>query len=419
MVLARQGRAHLLSLLLLVTLAVFSAGDAGGQAPPAGQGPPEPGRRQPPGQGSSVTLFLCGDVMIGRGIDQALPNPGDPTIHEPYAQDARVYLRLAEQAGGPIPRPVDFSYIWGDALDELARMQPDLRAVNLETSITASEDLWPGKGINYRMHPDNLPCLTAAGIHYCALANNHVLDWGYRGLRETLQSLARGGIAFSGAGRSLQEAERPAVIELAGKGRVILASLGSASSGIPLGWAAGDGTPGVNLLGDLSGATVARVAAQWGRVKRAGDILVASIHWGGNWGYEVPAAHRRFARRLIEEAAVDVVHGHSSHHVRPLEVHQGKLILYGCGDFINDYEGIGGREEFRSDLRVMYFPRIEAGTGRLLELQITPLQVERFRLRRASAEDSRRLRDTLNRHGAAFGTRVILGQDGRLRLRLP
>ena len=81
------------------------------------------------------------------------------------------------------------------------------------------------------------------------------------------------------------------------------------------------------------------------KVKQAGDLLLVSIHRGGNWGYEVPKAHKSFAHRLIDEARVDVVHGHWSHHVRPIEVHRGKLILYGCGDFINDYEGIGGRKE--------------------------------------------------------------------------
>ena len=111
-----------------------------------------------------ITLFLCGDVMTGRGVDQVLPHPGDPRIHEPHARSAGMYVELAERAHGPIPRPVDFAYIWGDALEELARVRPGARIVNLETSITRSDDYWRGKGINYRMHPDNVPCLTAAHI---------------------------------------------------------------------------------------------------------------------------------------------------------------------------------------------------------------------------------------------------------------
>jgi poly-gamma-glutamate capsule biosynthesis protein CapA/YwtB (metallophosphatase superfamily) len=49
----------------------------------------------------------------------------------------------------------------------------------------------------------------------------------------------------------------------------------------------------------------------------------------------------RFARRLID-GGVDVIHGHSSHDLRPVEVYRGRLILYGCGDCIDDYEGISG-----------------------------------------------------------------------------
>ena len=118
-----------------------------------------------------MIVFLCGDVMTGRGIDQVLPHPSEPRIYEAFVDDARAYVELAEAAHGPIPRPVDFSYIWGDAREELARHAPDARVVNLETSITRSEDYWRGKGINYRMHPDNIPCLAAARIDVCTSAS--------------------------------------------------------------------------------------------------------------------------------------------------------------------------------------------------------------------------------------------------------
>ena len=98
-----------------------------------------------------ITLFLCGDVMIGRGIDQILPYPSNPRIHEPYVKDAREYVEIAENKNGLIPRPVRFDYIWGDALKHFAKLTPDLRIINLETSITSSEDFWR-KGINYRMN---------------------------------------------------------------------------------------------------------------------------------------------------------------------------------------------------------------------------------------------------------------------------
>jgi poly-gamma-glutamate capsule biosynthesis protein CapA/YwtB (metallophosphatase superfamily) len=162
---------------------------------------------------SSVTLFLAGDVMTGRGIDQVLLQPSVPTLLEQYVSDARDYVKLAERANGPIAAPVAADYIWGDALGELRRVRPALRIVNLETSVTRSDDAWPGKGIHYRMHPGNLDCLTAAAIDGCALANNHVLDWGRAGLRETLESLRGAGIRTAGAGADRKDAWTPAAFD--------------------------------------------------------------------------------------------------------------------------------------------------------------------------------------------------------------
>ncbi len=111
-------------------------------------------------------------------------------------------MELAEEANGPILRPVDFSYIWGDALEVLEPVSPDVRMINLETRITGSNDYWKDKDIHYRMSPMNIACLTAAKIDYCSLANNHILDWGYSGLTETLEILKRANVENPGKNRS-------------------------------------------------------------------------------------------------------------------------------------------------------------------------------------------------------------------------
>jgi poly-gamma-glutamate synthesis protein (capsule biosynthesis protein) len=364
---------------------------------------------------AGLTLFLCGDVMTGRGVDQMLPHPGDPHIHEPEARSAENYVRLAESTNGPIPRSVDFSYIWGDALEELANVRPCARVINLETSVTRSDNYWRGKGINYRMHPANTPCITAAHIDCCVLANNHVLDYGHSGLLETIATLQRAGVKVAGAGRNRAEAQAPAVIEVPGKGRVIVLGFGSKTSGILAGWAATDTRPGVDLLEDLSDATLRRIRETVQRIKCPRDIVLASIHWGGNWGYAVPEEHVRFAHGLIR-GGVDVVHGHSSHHVRPIEIFEGKLILYGCGDFLDDYEGIPDHGAFRSDLTLMYFPTIDPVSGRLSDLRMTPMRIRSFKANRASPEEARWLRDTINRESRAFDVHAELRDHHRLEL---
>jgi poly-gamma-glutamate capsule biosynthesis protein CapA/YwtB (metallophosphatase superfamily) len=362
-----------------------------------------------------MRLFLCGDVMTGRGIDQALPHPVNSILYEPYVRDAREYVHLAEKAHGPIPRPLTFDYIWGDAREELERFEVDLRIANLETAVTSAETPWPGKGIHYRMHPQNIGCLSAAHISACSLANNHVLDWGYDGLSETLQSLNTAGIAYSGAGNISNEAMRPAVLNATGKGRLLLFSFGSTTSGIPQDWKATSISPGVNLLDDLSEATAARVCNEMRAHQQPGDLIVASIHWGSNWGYEIPREQVLFAHRLIEEC-VAIVHGHSSHHVKAIEIFRGRLILYGCGDFLTDYEGISGYEAFRGDLALMYLIELDSGSGELIAVRLVPMQMRRFRLERASAADAKWLCNQLNELGKRFGTASRLEEDNSLLL---
>jgi poly-gamma-glutamate synthesis protein (capsule biosynthesis protein) len=368
-----------------------------------------------PGGERSVRFFLCGDVMTGRGVDQVLPHPSRPGIHERYADSALQYVELAERVNGPIPRPVRFADVWGDALAVIAERSPDLRLVNLETSVTTSEAALP-KGINYRMHPANLPCLTAAQLDGCVLANNHVLDWGSAGLLDTLDSLHAVGLATAGAGRNARESERPAVLEVAGKPRVLVFGLGSPCSGIPPEWSATAERPGVSRLPDLSARSAEEAAARIRGWRRAGDIVVVSIHWGGNWGYDVPREQRELAHRLIDAGAADLVHGHSSHHPKGIEIYRDRLVLYGCGDFLNDYEGIGGHEQFHSELVLAYFPVLEA-SGRLAGLEMTPLRIRRLRLERARREDAEWLRRTLDRECRRLGTRLETGPEGALALR--
>jgi poly-gamma-glutamate capsule biosynthesis protein CapA/YwtB (metallophosphatase superfamily) len=348
----------------------------------------------------ALSVCLGGDVMTGRGMDQILAHPGKPELREPAARDAREYVRMAERVHGPIPRGVEAAWPWGDAMRVLETAE--VRIVNLETAITTSDAFAPGKVVHYRMHPANVPCLTAAGIEVCALANNHVLDFGVGGLLETLDALRAAGLRTAGAGRTAGEAAQPAVVPVTG-GRVVVLATGMESSGIPPAWAAGE-RPGVDLLPGATAAGASRMLERVHHLKRPGDVVVVSIHWGPNWGYEVSESHVRFAHRLVD-GGVDVVHGHSSHHPRPIDVYRDRLILSGCGDLVDDYEGIPGREEYRSDLRLLYLASLEPASGRLLRLHALPFQSRAMRLSRASPADTARLGDVLTRVSRPFGTR--------------
>ena len=356
--------------------------------------------------GDHVRLLLAGDVMTGRGIDQILAHPGDPTLTERYAKDARDYVALAERVSGPVPRRVGPEYPWGDVLAVMDETPSAVRLMNLETSVTRSEDRERGKAVLYRMSPANLAVLDVAGVHTWGLANNHVLDHGQQGLLDTLDALAAAGLRAAGAGRDESAAWSPAVVPVdEGRRRVVVLCVGHSSSGVPRHWRARRSRPGVAVVEDLDRAAADRVTEHLLASSNPGDIRVVSIHWGSNWGYDVPRSQRTFAQRLID-AGVHVVIGHSSHHVRPVELRGGGLVLHGCGDLVNDYEGSAGYEEYRGDLRVLHLASLDAASGRLEELHLVPFRSRRLRLERATAEETQWLARALDRACHGLGTRV-------------
>lgn len=362
---------------------------------------------------TELTIFLSGDVMTGRGIDQTLEHPADPVLYESWTKSARDYVVLAEEVNGPIPDRVGPDYIWGDALGVLEDRLPDARIINLETAVTTNGEPWPGKGIHYRMSPANARLLSAAEVDCCVLANNHVLDWSYRGLKDTLDAVIGQDAVPAGAGLDVATAEAPALVETQ-RGRILIVAVGTHSSGIDHSWAARRDHPGVAMT-DLSTDDVGSIARRIEQVSQPDDLVVVSIHWGPNWGYGVPDSHRRFAHSLIDRAGVDIVHGHSSHHALAMEVYRNRLILYGCGDLINDYEGIGGHEIYRPDLGILYLIRIDPGAG-LVDVELIPMRMRRFRLERADAGSLEWVAERLTREGRRFGTRLdCAGESLRLR----
>ena len=134
---------------------------------------------------------------------------------------------------------------------------------------------------------------------------------------------------------------------------------------------------------------------------------------GPNWGYELSDEEIRFAHRLVEQG-INIVHGHSSHHVKTAELYRGRPILYGCGDFLNDYEGISGFQEYRSDLALMYLFSIEPTMGLVTDGRFIPMRTAKMRLNRASEHDGEWLRQLLSKLGQRFGTGFDLSPDGSI-----
>jgi poly-gamma-glutamate synthesis protein (capsule biosynthesis protein) len=149
------------------------------------------------------------------------------------------------------------------------------------------------------------------------------------------------------------------------------------------------------------------------RTRRSGDIVIVSVHWGGNWGYEIPADQRQFAHELIKNADVSVIHGHSSHHPKAIEIYRNRPVLYGCGDFLTDYEGIRGYEEYRPNIALMYLADIDTASGDLAALEIVPFQIRRFQLMPPPSDDAAWVRQTLDFESRRFGTQILAMSEDR------
>ena len=381
--------------------------------PPA---PPEP---------ATVTLFLCGDVMTGRGIDQILPHPAEPHLYEPYMRSALGYVELAEQASGPIERPVDFAYIWGDALAELERVRPDARIVNLETAVTRSRGRLAGQGHQLSDAP-GATCAASPrrGIDCCVLANNHVLDWGERGPRGDARIRCSGaGIRPPARAATRPRRARPRSSSCPAGGRVLVFAFahGRAPACRPNGRRARD-RAGVNFLRrPVGGSPCERIAAAGrARRKRAGRHRRRRRSTGAATG-----AMKSRPRNARSRTASSTGRRRTSCTAIRRIIREGDRglprtgsILYGCGDFLNDYEGIGGYESFRRDLCAHVLPDVRCSDRkRSRGSRSTATQIRHFRANRARGEDARWLAELLSREGRTFGTRVELQPHGTLALR--
>lgn len=324
---------------------------------------------------NEYTISLLGDIMLGRLVDQLLPNH----VEEP--EEARHVARM--KWGNSELQNYAASSPWGNTLNVLSRSSLSLG--NLETSMTTSGEKWPGKVFNYRMHPANVECLLLAKIDYVSLANNHTLDFGREGLFDTVETLQKSGIAYAGAGRSLAEAERPATLTLPKSPDPAVKGLQEheihlySFSDHPSDWVT---VPQFNLIGYVPSdrARLKTLLTQ----KHAGlastpSLKVVSLHWGPNYAWEPDKSITDLAHFLIDECDVDMIHGHSSHHVQGIEIYKGRPILYGCGDFVDDYAVV---PRYRNDLGAIWnltMTTKEGGGLEMRKIEVFPTRIKHFK----------------------------------------
>jgi poly-gamma-glutamate capsule biosynthesis protein CapA/YwtB (metallophosphatase superfamily) len=363
---------------------------------------------------STFTLLLLGDVMLGRLIDQLLPS----SVPAPEDASHATYFRQRH------PHLKDYNHLspFGNALTLMN--SSTLVLANLETAATLHPNPWPNKVFNYRTHPANIHSLVKAGVDYVSLANNHTLDFGKQGLLDTARAVGEADIAFAGAGETAKDAKRPALLQLTNPiGEPFEVHCYSLSDH-PSDWAS------IELFNhiDYTSASREKVKAQLSApVTNPPALKVVSIHWGPNYQWQPASEIRSLARWLVEECDVDLIHGHSSHHIQGVEVIESKgrkaLIIYGCGDFVDDY---AVNDRYRNDLSAAWRVHVAAEEGqdrlRLEKLEVFPNRIKTFQanLLKTQDEDHSWIVSKFRSLCDDMGTQVNdkLGEEGQIIVRI-
>jgi poly-gamma-glutamate capsule biosynthesis protein CapA/YwtB (metallophosphatase superfamily) len=324
-----------------------------------------------------ITLALTGDVMLGRGVAEALDDHMRPEAP------------------------------WGDVMPILDAA--DLRIVNLECAITDYERPWTRtpKVFHFRAKPSAVETLRKARIDACSLANNHTLDFEEQGLLDTLEHLDAAGIRHAGAGRNREEAADPAILTVPADHTRRVALLAFTDNEPP--FAAGIDRPGTNYLPVSSKPDVlGQVERTVSYVREMGvDTVIFSNHWGPNMVQRPKETFRRFARAVIDRG-VDIYYGHSAHVFQGVEIYRGKPILYDTGDFIDDY---AVDPKMRNDWSFLFRVSVEGGTfGRL---DLTPVKLSYAQVDLATGGEREIILDRMERLSAEMGT-VFARREGAL-----
>jgi len=306
-----------------------------------------------------VNIALAGDTMLGRRVAEALA------------------------ADGP-------EGLVADEVVELTRAA-DLFVLNLECCIAEGGTPWPDprKPFFFRAPPAATEVLKRLGVDCVTLANNHALDFGPEALLDTLEHLSSAGIASVGAGRNVEEARRPAILEVDG---FRLAVVGCSDH--PPEFAAAADSPGIAYGLDWMQTAIAGLDA---------EAVLVTPHWGPNM-VAAPVPYVRRAAAALRAAGATLIAGHSAHVFHGIE----PGILYDVGDFLDDYTV---DSKLRNDLGLLFLVTLDRDGPRALEA--VPLKLEFCHTRLADGDDARWIRRRFRTACAAFDVDVA-EDEGRL-----
>lgn len=325
MTLSRSSGVHLLLVAALTAFACFYARDT--MAPiTASAVKPD----------AAVTFLAVGDIMISRGVARSIDRANDPLAP---------FRRM-----DPIFRSTDFNF------------------GNLESPVGPNERI-VGKGLVFNARRRDMASLREYNFRVLNIANNHALDQGLTGLKNTREVLAENGLTPLGAGNDLTDAWRPKTIEVRG---IKIGFVGASYSSI-------------NDNGALRNDHVARIEdterlrEAIGELKQLGThFIVATMHAGTEYVRNPNPSQTAFARAAIDFGA-DVVIGAHPHWIQTIERYRGKLIFYSLGNFVFDQEWSQDTKEGLA-VKITIIPdnSTTQATATIEQVELIPVIIENY-----------------------------------------
>ncbi len=205
--------------------------------------------------------------------------------------------------------------------------EADISFVNLETCVSDRGESEKKEGYGFQTLPEYLQVYTEAGIDIVSVANNHVRDFGMDALDDTFKNLTNNGIAYIGAGQNITEAEKMVVYEVNG---VKLGFTALNMINMDPTWYARNDHAGINCVDFADCGEYLNLISEY---DKQCDVLFVSVHWGIEYTNAITEEQEQFGHLLCDSGA-DIILGHHSHVLQPVEYYNGSMIFYSLGNFL-------------------------------------------------------------------------------------
>lgn len=287
--------------------------------------PSESVKIQPTSVPSSIStleplkIIAVGDILLGRGVESKLVKANKDYIY-PFLEVADIMKK------GDI--------VFGNLEESITSRTRSLTGIRQGGKYVLKNEVGAIKGLEY------------AGFNLFSLANNHILDYYEEGLYDTQAILSEHKMAYSGAGKNIDEAKKPAIIEKNGIKIGLLSYTDMAEVTYK-------GNPPLMFIAGKNKAGVAKRPLKFDdsikndieKLRKEVDILMVSLHWGNEEHFDIWDTQVEFAHNLMDNG-VDVILGHHPHQFQGIEIYKDKPIFYSLGNFIFDQNDPENQESF-------------------------------------------------------------------------